>query len=532
MNEIITNFSLLFLQASISCTVVALIVWGVLALAVRIWPGLSIQRSVWLLAQVAIGVAFLLVWVPQTAHLSILPTFTIAATSKHDMPTHIDMARPIVEQTKLTDPASDEEVGTFNVTHLAWIWLAVYSAGLALNLTRWLLAKRKLQALLTTSEVLTGEALRTHPALNELPEYALNRVQIMETSAAVSPMLVGVGLNKTTRLLLPQHLRSFNTEQQRLIVAHELTHWRRHDLLFLHLSTLLQTLFWFNPILRSLGKRLNWAQELGCDQQVLTGRSQQQRQHYAAALVGQLKAQQALFDTALPALAFGAMQGATLATRINLIRRNTLPNSNWLSKYTVAAGLAGVLICSMLLQPAFALHDESVDLSTSVVTNQNAHATESTATLPQWSNPVSDVHINAFYGVQGKLTPNGHHGIDFSAKLGTPVLAMADGTVIASTEQWENDPHYGRGRVVVIQHPDNLRSLYAHLGSSTVKVGDVIKAGQVIAYSGASGKVTGPHLHVEAWQGEQLIDPQRLLAGLDEHASQSALRARNAIKMN
>lgn len=83
----------------------------------------------------------------------------------------------------------------------------------------------------------------------------------------------------------------------------------------------------------------------------------------------------------------------------------------------------------------------------------------------------------------------GHNGIDFGVPVGTPARAVADGTV---RESW-NDPS-GYGNLLLLDHPWG-QSLYAHLDGAYVQPGDAVMGGETIARSGASGKVTGPHLH-------------------------------------
>lgn len=91
------------------------------------------------------------------------------------------------------------------------------------------------------------------------------------------------------------------------------------------------------------------------------------------------------------------------------------------------------------------------------------------------------------------LTHKEHSGVDFSAKEGTPVLAIKDGTVI---EVVPSDT--GWGNYVKIRHPDGYTSTYAHgNGTFNVGVGSSVSVGQQIMESGNSGNSTGPHLHLE-----------------------------------
>lgn len=92
-----------------------------------------------------------------------------------------------------------------------------------------------------------------------------------------------------------------------------------------------------------------------------------------------------------------------------------------------------------------------------------------------------------------------HNGVDFAASIGTSVLAAEDGTVVAVGNQDSYCPRGAYGKFIVIQHQDNLTTLYGHLSRQIVKKGDIIKRGQVIGYSGMTGYATGPHLHFSVY---------------------------------
>lgn len=85
-----------------------------------------------------------------------------------------------------------------------------------------------------------------------------------------------------------------------------------------------------------------------------------------------------------------------------------------------------------------------------------------------------------------------HKGIDYSAKLGTPIYAAHDGKVVASGRPWS-----GYGNVVAIDSHHGLLTLYAHCNRLFVRAGQSVKRGQLIAEVGATGRTTGPHLHFE-----------------------------------
>jgi len=106
----------------------------------------------------------------------------------------------------------------------------------------------------------------------------------------------------------------------------------------------------------------------------------------------------------------------------------------------------------------------------------------------------SGYYGNPIPGARISQDLHGHNGIDFSAKRGTPIYASAPGTVIISRNSGWNG---GYGNYVVIKHGNGTQTLYAHLTNAIVSPGQEVSRGQVIGYSGNTGKSTGAHLHFE-----------------------------------
>ena len=99
--------------------------------------------------------------------------------------------------------------------------------------------------------------------------------------------------------------------------------------------------------------------------------------------------------------------------------------------------------------------------------------------------------------------------IDLPAPTGTPVVAAADGEVV-----YAGDGIRGYGNLVVLQHPGDLLTVYAHNSALFVAQGQAVRAGERIAAVGQTGRATGPHLHFEVRQGQIPRDPMGyLLAG-------------------
>ncbi|WP_419999745.1 M23 family metallopeptidase [Streptomyces boninensis] len=113
-----------------------------------------------------------------------------------------------------------------------------------------------------------------------------------------------------------------------------------------------------------------------------------------------------------------------------------------------------------------------------------------------YAAPIAGAKIGTGYGVRGSSWSSGYHtGADFPVSIGTGVRAIGAGKVVSAG--WGGSYGYQ----VVIRHADGKYSQYAHLSALNVRAGQQVNAGQRIARSGATGNVTGPHLHFEIRTG-------------------------------
>mgnify|MGYP005626960595 FL=1 len=105
----------------------------------------------------------------------------------------------------------------------------------------------------------------------------------------------------------------------------------------------------------------------------------------------------------------------------------------------------------------------------------------------------------AYYG--NKIRP--HRGTDFAAKIGTPIIATASGTVTESTRRG------GNGKYVKIKHNSTYSTQYLHMSKQAVKKGQYVKQGDVIGYVGMTGNTGGPHVCYRFWKYGKQVDPLR-----------------------
>ncbi|OHA86396.1 MAG: hypothetical protein A2726_02670 [Candidatus Zambryskibacteria bacterium RIFCSPHIGHO2_01_FULL_35_32] len=136
-----------------------------------------------------------------------------------------------------------------------------------------------------------------------------------------------------------------------------------------------------------------------------------------------------------------------------------------------------------------------------------------------FSPPLDNIYITQYFGktVDAKrLYSSGtHNGIDFRASRGTPVKAVLDGVVKGFGNTDEQKGCYSYGKWILIDHPNGLSTLYAHLDLIKVSSGQTIKTGEVIGYSGQTGYSTGPHLHLTVYASQGIIGIQKYSSSIN-----------------
>jgi murein DD-endopeptidase MepM/ murein hydrolase activator NlpD len=116
--------------------------------------------------------------------------------------------------------------------------------------------------------------------------------------------------------------------------------------------------------------------------------------------------------------------------------------------------------------------------------------------------PLSEIYVTQEFGAKTgphRTYVNGHSGTDFRARTPLPAFAMADGIVMGTGNTDLACPGASFGQWILIKYDNGLASTYGHLSLIKVVKGQKVSRGQVVAYTGSTGRVTGPHLHVSLY---------------------------------
>lgn len=310
------------------------------------------------------------------------------------------------------------------------------------------------------------------------------------------------------RIYLPDSLRG---AARQAVLLHEQTHIRRGDPLTKPLFYAAVCLHWFNPLAWLAFRGFERDMEAACDEAAVQGRPLPERNAYCETLL-----QFAVQGQRVPgSLTFG--QGSVKGRIVHLLHYRRLGAG----ALAVCIAVVGLCFAACMVRPELSAQPETTTAAPeSPATAETAQPAETpapavqTSALPTLSDaansprfvcPVKYKYISRF------ATENSHRGDDLCAAEGTEIYAAADGVVLAAQE------HYSWGNFVEIDHgtdADGLRwvTLYAHMKSCAVQVGQTVTAGQVIGYLGHTGNTTGNACHFEMQVNGVLTEPRYFTA--------------------
>ena len=327
-------------------------------------------------------------------------------------------------------------------------------------------------------------------------------------AAVATPFTLGV---LRPRIYMPQSLQG---PPRRAVLLHERTHIRRGDPITKPLYYLAACLHWWNPLAWLAFRQFEEYMELACDEAAIGTAPAAERADYCESILRFATVRQ------MPgALAFGQGQVAKRVAHL-LKYRKPAPLLLALGCVLVALGCGACALrpqaetITPQAEPVSAAAEPTPEPATpadDTLTNSAAEPTaqpeqpQATAEPLVFGWPVADFHYIA------RFVSDYHRGADYSATKGTPVLAVYGGTVAVA-----NCIHPSYGNHVVIDHgtlPDghSYRTLYAHMDTLSVAVGDTVTQGQQLGTVGSTGASTGNHLHLELFVDGALTDTRTMI---------------------
>ncbi len=357
------------------------------------------------------------------------------------------------------------------------------------------------------------------------------KLRLLSNNIIKTPMLAGLF---KTFLILPEV--EMSERELKVILKHELTHFKRRDLWVKSLTLIANAIHWFNPAAYRLTKNIDTFCELSCDEQVVSDMNREERQFYGETILNVLcrvvnqhsgmyatlaeskkgierrlthmmnvkNTSKKIVIISFVIAAILCLIGFAMASFMNTIGEDTDLNDN-LGEYSING----------INEPN---QDDTIrdsDVMQESTTNpQDEKSSVSKSNTPNDSNivgkylwPVTGYdRVSAAYGtrmhpIKKEMVFN--NGIDIPAPEGTSVLATDKGTVDKIGDN-ETDGNY-----VILNHDGGIQTFYSKLFgfAEGLAVGDTVQQGDVIGYVGATGYATGPHLHFGLIIDDEYIDP-------------------------
>ena len=308
------------------------------------------------------------------------------------------------------------------------------------------------------------------------------------------------------------------------VIEHEKTHIRRGDVYFKLIAFLIFAAYWMNPIAWICFKLFNLDMELSCDESVILKAGIDKKNEYSKWLLFYSTKERSI---SLAPTAFGETD-----------TKRRVKNIMGLKKKGIIATFVGLMLTALVIVVCFVLLPERANAdgeasgNNSVVTegqlvgnegneaeSESVKASDGTESKIEsvkasdgteskieitWVRPFPDsmeYHITSGYVDEPNEVGRIHKAIDIAAPMSTDVYAIADGVVE------DADYDYEAGNYIVIKVNEDITYRYNHLEESSVEKGTTVKAGDIVAKVGSSGRSTGPHLHLEILVGGENINP-------------------------
>ena len=322
--------------------------------------------------------------------------------------------------------------------------------------------------------------------LNELKKrYKISRrIKILVSRTNAPPFTFGV-FNPV--IIIPQKIKhDVLSNEIKAVLAHEMVHIKRFDAIRIFFLGFVQAVYFFNPVVWIIARKLNLLREIQCDHFILKYKIIQ------PSVLGKVLLSLSGSSKNLPLTFILALTGFKNHLKKRLM---AMKGENHMTVNRILFSITAILISSAMLSMSQPI-PVKIQETAKIVSDKG------------FANPLKEMKVTSGFGMRKhpvlkKMMK--HQGIDLSAQKGTAVYSISEGKVIEAAMKGNY------GNTVVIQHADNVRSLYAQLSEILVKKGQVIKKGEVIGKAGSSGLSTAPHLHFEIREKNQPVNPAEYL---------------------
>ena len=335
-------------------------------------------------------------------------------------------------------------------------------------------------------------------------------VRIVSSEEYLSPFTMGMF---KPVVYLPKSAME-NNHHLESIIAHEICHIKRYDNLWLKLQSLLQIIYFFNPVVWYVNSKINLARECICDTMVLA-REKISATNYGNGIMTILKLN--LFGAeeinVLPG--FGS-QRKKLIYRIKNIKGEKIMGKYQTLLIYFTLALLGILVLPMaghVLKNSTSQEPRNTHLNAAEIDVAHNDAMSEQKKDIVFMLPLKEGRVTARFGnmkdpYKQKIVH--HNGIDIAAPKGIDVHAAAEGMVITAISEYQKK-YKGPGKHILIRHENGFLTFYSHLNDVLVKKGQQVKADEIIARVGMTGLATGPHLHFEIRKNEKPQNPQKYI---------------------
>lgn len=382
------------------------------------------------------------------------------------------------------------------------------------------------------------------------------------SESITTPMVVGIFKK---RIILPQNI--LETQDYEMILMHEIIHIKNRDIECKFVLLLINSIYWFNPVIYKFIDQVEEVLELKCDEIVLENQPQTYKIKYAQVLLNQIEenrnikyrfslnfankrrnimkrfsnivdknkkknmvgiscvtASAIIISSAIifsfPSINFASIQEDMFNNEIannSVLQENIVEEENIISENTV---VENIVDDSVLVEDKSEVENEVTNSTETKVTEiKVTDFSKNEAIYGEYSDEdgsttkmvtaipelICPLENYTITSRFGKRSNGIHTGLDFNAVQGTAIRAAASGTVVYSGYKGSY------GNLVIIDHGNEFQTYYAQCKDLNVEANEKVEQGDIIATVGSTGNSTGPHLHFETRNRKNPVNPEIIL---------------------